>query len=198
MLVGIICAAVAVVLLILLLSGQVSGIYFFFFLFAAGKAIESFLEIGANKKILFGSRLSPLTDLGFTIENQDDYWGYKGYYRGYFMRISYEPSSRGKSSYGSEEIIVTLYFNTSLYSSEKIEELRRKYIYNRWWRRAVILIGPVFQISNDHITQKQAFNFVWSFKGTKKIIDSLVDLAEREGLLPKMESEINQAPFVTS
>jgi hypothetical protein len=49
--------------------------------------VSAYVDRDAHRKLIEGRRLAWLRDLGFTVEHIGEYWGYKGIYRGYWVRI---------------------------------------------------------------------------------------------------------------
>src|ERR1019366_1245076 len=155
-----------------------------------GSMVSLVWNMGQNRKKLTGRILSPLSTLGFEIENREKYWGYKGTYRNYFMRIFYETNI---GPYSSDELWIVLYYQAPISKSwsEIKSNLTAKYVDSRsskaYWLH-LYKIG----INEIDITRWEEFNTIFSFKQVKKRVDFMVDLAEKEGLPAMYEKEVNE------
>lgn len=85
----------------------VTGVVFLFWMLA-------FEVLGRwrHRSIIIGRRLHWLTELGFTAENIGDYWGYKGTYDSYFIRIYYNWESNLRNR--NHELCMMVYFEPPL------------------------------------------------------------------------------------
>jgi len=183
-------------LLVLFLCWAIKGgqgnrhTYYVITIFYFGGVLLLLNTAGQHKKMLFGRRLSPLATFGFKIENKEKYWGYKGNYRDYFMRIFYEPTSGWN---GNGELFIVIYYQVSVGQSarEVLGHLKSKYEYGRW---LVTSFWNNYQLNVSYIdvTRSEVFFTIFSFEQVKRRIDFMVNLAEMEKLLPLTEAQVNE------
>lgn len=72
-----------------------------------------------HRTIIQGRRLRWLTELGFSAENIGDYWGYKGVYRSYFIRIFYNWDTNLYRR--DQELCLMAYFQPPLLPDGKLD-----------------------------------------------------------------------------
>ncbi len=145
-----------------------------------------------HKTILFSKRFSPLKEMGFEIENRDNYWGYRGIYKNYFFRIYYNWNTKLKRQVDFSEITIQLSFvpfeiRKNKFDVEKIIQLNKKYKNN--WRQAKIY---EINFGLSFIEFHYPFGVFTSFQNIKTSIDEVLRIAREENLIPISEKELNK------
>ncbi len=144
-----------------------------------------------HKTVLYSKRLSPLTEMGFEIENLGNYWGYKGVYKNYFFRIYYNWNTRLKRQVDFREITIHLSFLPSQsgkkIDAEKIIQLNKKYK-NIWWKANIYEINFGQSFMEFHYP----FSVFTGFQSIKTSIDEVLRIANEENLIPITEKELNK------
>lgn len=171
------------------ISGSEGKLYYFLIYMYVGVIVLNLWNQGRSRRILSGRRLSPLNSMGFEIENVKRYWGYKGTYRNYFIRIYYVATM---DSYNPSRIWFVLYYKMPPGKSvREIQlELTSKYLDSRSWKERLLHFYSM-QIREISIARDELFRKIWTFKQVKKRLDFLVDLAEKEGLQVMGEKEVD-------
>jgi hypothetical protein len=149
-----------------------------------------------HKTILDGEVFRPFKrELGFEKEelNQGKYHGYKGVYKKYFFRIFYDWNTTVTSNRTAwREVCVMLYFEPKFDSSddldtEYLDSLNRKYKD----KNLITIPRQKIIVEVSHIRLYRIFNLLTRFSHLKKKLDQLVEIAEKEGLKPICEKDVN-------
>ena len=90
-------------------------------LLASWMIIDNISGKKRHKSALNSKRLSPLKELGFEIENIENYWGYNGTYKNYFFRIYYNWNTILPGKLNFREIGIQLYFMPPKTENNKLD-----------------------------------------------------------------------------
>ncbi len=138
-----------------------------------------------------GYRMSPITSLGFTLEQRGGYTGYKGIYKGYFMRVYNIPY--GDFYRLSDDLCIIVYYKAPANQSadDVKERLTKKYLR---WRKivSVVILIPKMYIDNNSITRLSPFGSIWTFGYIKRKINYIVSIPAKEGLDAMTEAEVDE------
>lgn len=145
-----------------------------------------------HQKALFDKRLHWLIEAGLHIEDRGFYKGFKGYYRGYFLRVYVDPDPIPYRYRGEVDICILLYYKPRSRSDGKrdIGELRRleqdidsEY---SWWR------FRDFRSRDRDMTLTMRMTQFTKQTRIKWYIERLIDKAIKHRLQPVTEPEVER------
>ncbi len=143
-----------------------------------------------HRTIIQGRRLRWLTELGFTIENIGDYWGYKGVHHSYFTRIFYNWDSNLNKR--SHELCMMVYFEPPVLSNGelnvKLLDQADAAVTPAFWESQICRMnfGPSYLVYHTPIT------FLTSRKRIQQRLDLAVQTVAQRKLLPIEERAVHE------
>lgn len=151
-----------------------------------------------DNTVITGRAFNPLLKLGFEFETRRNYWGYKGTYQNYFIRVHYDRDSPSYGPGGRFMIILYHVAPTNREWKEWQQKVKKKYK-NGWSP----FVNPRFTIRQFDIVRSGPFGLFDGFTKIKKQMDFTVAVAKAEGAQPIIESQAeaiiqdnpNLAPF---
>lgn len=161
-------------------------VYIILLVIYVGVVLIMLAGINKHERVLRSHKLRPLKKLGFEIENKEDYWGYKGIYKGYFIRIYYHPD--GQAAFVSDPLVFIVYYNGKKADFEKLYEqynrMNYKWFYSVFESRRAVLPNCIIHY--------KPLRHTYVFWQVKRTIDQLVDIAQREQLAPLYENDVDE------
>ncbi len=163
-----------------------------YILLTACMFISAFWGRRQHKKALEGKILRQLKDLGLSIENIGDYWGYAGIIKKYYLKIFYNWSTNLSGSNNTKEICIMVYYSSPKTIENKLDvkyldSLNTKYK-NPWYASDNFIL----KFESAHIEIHTCYNLFTTFQIIKSRIDRAFEILEIEKLLPISEIEINK------
>jgi hypothetical protein len=143
-----------------------------------------------HRSALTGRRLSHLKEHGFAIENIDNYWGYEGVYKDYFLRIYYDWNT-SLSGRQFREVCVIVYFTPQVDEDGALDEsflnsLNKKYKDELWISFYSVNFGAFY------LALHSRFNLATTFDDIKTRIDKSIIIATKENLKPLSKFEVEK------
>ena len=142
-----------------------------------------------HRKAITGKRLAWLQSVGMTVEQREKYWGLKGIYKGYFMRLFINPESRFSYRQGPD-LCVMVYFTPMRRSDgkrdiallRKMEEDLTASIFD--FRLIEWHCGAI------HIARYAPYRWFSGQRMVQRNIDKVIDKVKEHGLRPWPEDEV--------
>jgi hypothetical protein len=136
-----------------------------------------------------GEELRWLTDLGLVVEHRDEYWGYKGTYRGYFIRVYF--TWQTSLYHQGRALSVMLYFAEPRRRDGHIDMIRIRRLENELVPR--LYESRMVMRTSGYNTLRCELRYSWSIQPAvlHKGIDTVIDTAEEHLLVPINESLVN-------
>ena len=140
-------------------------------------------RVGKNqqKKVLDNKRLKAIKDhFQLTIEtrNESKYWGYKGYYKGYFIRLTYD--------WYADNVNILIYFKQQKNENGEINKTLLDSLYKKHGKFGTI--RRIFDTS--HIRMFVSGIYIWKPKKIISAIEDSVDLLIKYNLKNIKENEV--------
>jgi len=143
-----------------------------------------------HRAVIQGRRLRWLTQLGFSVENVGDYWGYKGTYRSYFIRIFYNWES--KLNKRGHELCMMVYFNPPLLENggldAKFLDQANAAVTPALWESHICRMN--YQAS--YLANHTPITFLTSQRRIRKRLDRAVTTVAERKLMPIGESAVHE------
>lgn len=143
-----------------------------------------------HRQIIQGHRLRWLTDLGFSVENVVDYWGYKGTYRSYFIRIYYNWESNLNRR--GHELCIMVYYEPPLLENGELNvpllEQANSAVTPAFWESHICRMNfeAAYLVNHTPIT------FLTSRGRIRKRLDRAVTTVIERKLMPISESAVHE------
>lgn len=144
-----------------------------------------------HETALQGRTLIQLRDLGFEIENIGKYFGYKGIYYKFFLRIYYNWNSMIPGVKNSKEIAILLHYTPLKTEDDELDvkrlnELNGKYRSSFWFPK-----GYLLKFEAAYVELHFPFYIFTSFKKVQSRMNQIIMIAAEEKLQPITEKEID-------
>ena len=143
-----------------------------------------------HRQIIQGHRLRWLTDLGFSVENVVDYWGYKGTYRSYFIRIYYNWESNLNKR--GHELCIMVYYEPPLLENGELNvpllEQANSAVTPAFWESHICRMN--FEAA--YLANHTPINFLTSRGRIRKRLDRAVTTVVERKLMPISESAVHE------
>lgn len=148
--------------------------------------ISEIIERNQHKSKLSSRNFRKIKEhFGLEVENRKDYWGFKGRYNGYFIRIFFDNLVRGG------RLGILIYYQViskqnGEYNYEKLEEINNQFKKSGFFRASTRLYD------GSHVKIFTTGRFNRRHSKVKRLINDAIATVQQAGLKPISENEIEQ------
>jgi hypothetical protein len=156
----------------------------FYLIVTSWLLISEVRGVKRHKTILEGKTLSPLRELGFVIENIEEYWGYSGVIENYYLKIYYDWSQR------DYRLCIMLYFISPKTNKGKMDVLFMRDLHEKYQTGIFSPNKYKINFQANYFQLYVPFTFSTNYNDVKTWIDFAIRTATKEKLEPINENEI--------